>query len=183
MGSLESVHRALEAGSFEGPYDWIPYSNHPDWYHSPGQFHIACTNKKRKCRNLLCFVHSIDTGSVDDVNELINTVDVNHQYHHKYTPLMISSFRDNHAITQSLLRAGGILELQNEYGKTAYDIATEKGHHQIVQLLENEQIIRKRVHLIAQFRHIQLYKLTVPEPYNSLVRLPEHLIRIILLFY
>lgn len=64
--------------------------------------------------------------------------DVNSQSKFKWTPLMQACTRGHLSVSTLLVAAGADLALTNSDGSTALDIATGKGYHDIVKLLQDE---------------------------------------------
>ena len=69
------------------------------------------------------------------------------------------------------------------YDYNALRWAFRNDHHNIVHKLKEADISRNKAHLIARLRYVQHHQLQVSEPYNSLARLPEHIFRIIFMYY
>jgi ankyrin repeat protein len=60
-----------------------------------------------------------------------------HQQQAGYTALHEAAAHNNLAMTQALLDAGADPDIRSDDGKTAYDMASEKGHKEVLQLLSN----------------------------------------------
>lgn len=84
---------------------------------------------------------AIEANDVNEVTRLLKTegVDVNAQdQHFEYTVLMIAARKGYDTIVQILLKAGAIIDLQNNNGDTALMLAALYGHNNVVlTLLKN----------------------------------------------
>ena len=67
---------------------------------------------------------------------LSHGADCNHTDRHGWTPLMMAAANNQEDIARDFLHAGANLSLKNEDGKTAWDIATERGYDGFGFLLE-----------------------------------------------
>lgn len=56
------------------------------------------------------------------------------------SPLYLASYNGNKEIVEILLQNGADVSIQNDEGKTAYDIALEKGHIEILKLLKDASL-------------------------------------------
>ena len=63
--------------------------------------------------------------------------DVNFADEYGFTPLFVAARRGNEDITKLLLESGANVAHKNYQGKTAINMAQEKGFQNIVALLEN----------------------------------------------
>jgi ankyrin repeat protein len=52
------------------------------------------------------------------------------------TPLILAAGREHEKVIKVLLANGADKELTNKFGDTALDIAEEKGHKEMIELLE-----------------------------------------------
>ena len=64
-------------------------------------------------------------------------LDVNFADEYGFTPLLVAARRGNGEITKLLLESGANADHKNYQGKTAINMAQEKGFQNIVALLEN----------------------------------------------
>jgi len=78
----------------------------------------------------------IITNDIKGIKRFISEgEDVNLQDEWGWTALITATFCNDPAIVKLLLRAGAKLDLQNNEGKTALDIAKEYDYQEIVELL------------------------------------------------
>jgi len=57
-------------------------------------------------------------------------------YDYNYTTLMVAASQGNIEICQMLLERGADKTLKSSFNQTAYDIAVEKGHEDVAELLK-----------------------------------------------
>lgn len=152
--------------------------------------------------NYTALTFAVSAGHHNKVDILVQAgVQLNIQCNFGFSALAIAAQAGYFEIAQILVRAGATLDLKTDIcdktmlllqsvapikdisGKSARDLASDEGHHQIVQLIDDEVVIRSRVKFLTPIKHIQTHQLTAPEPYQSLIRLPEHLFRQVILFY
>lgn len=78
-------------------------------------------------------------GQLESVRELVSAgADIQATYYHGTTVLHEAAFINRKDLVELLISLGAKTHARNERNETAADIARQKGHTQIIELLENK---------------------------------------------
>ena len=122
-------------------------------------------------------------GHTEAVKTLVNNnADLELKNEYGETALICATRNKHYDTVHTLIRAGADIHTTTNLGRTARDHALENSYHQIIDLIDSEPRIRKRIKLIAPLRRVQQQDQSIQEPFYSLTQMPEHLFRKILLY-
>ncbi len=103
-------------------------------------------------RGYTAMLWAAQKGNIDIVNLLIKNganIEAKHEASRGYTPLIVAAINNHIEVAKMLIEHGANINSKNNNGNTALSVANEKGHTEIVELLEQTNIYTEKALLEA----------------------------------